>query len=435
MRVVVVCLLVALAGCRSGGPRDLRLGNEPYLVVWAGDDDRRDEDFLAVLDANPRSRHYGRVLATVPVGSRGNEPHGVNDVMRTDGLVVATGLRSDRVFVFDMRNPTRGELKRVIEPSASRVLRAPVAVVTDRRGPAFVTQADRARYRGIGREVLDAPGGLLELDLPGRGVRERSAAADARSYIVAPSGGAIANGFLVTTNRGHGWIDSTQGEFLPGMSVQVWSLKNRRVRATVPLEAGPRGEENLGPLAVAPVPNRRHVYVDTYDGGALYVTDSLDLDRPVFKLAHDFGGGSRPSGAAVRPDGRLLVVALAGRDEVVGLDLRDPWHPSVAFRVDIPSRGRGKAGPSALAMSADGGKVAVADYTVDVRTQHLDGDRRVHMLRYDEDEGVFTLDERFKDEETGEEGVSFDREEWPHGRTGPARPHGVLFIAPIDGGD
>src|SRR4030095_4506105 len=70
--------------------------------------------------------------------------------------------------------------------------------------------------------------------------------------------------------------------------------------------------------------------------------------------------------------------------------------------------------------------------TVDMRTQRLDGDRRVHILRWDTEKGVFALDERFKDENTGDEGVSFDRDEWPHGRTGPARPHGVLFIAPID---
>ncbi|HWP65645.1 MAG TPA: hypothetical protein VNO26_07020 [Candidatus Limnocylindria bacterium] len=430
--VGLVCLAAAAAGCRSGGPRDMRLGNEPYLLVWAGDDDRRHEDFLAVLDANPRSRRYGRVLATIPVGSRGNEPHGVNDLARADGFVVATGLRSDRIFIFDMRDPVRGELRRVIEPSASRVLRAPVAVVTGRSGPAFVTQADRARYRGLGREVFDAPGGLLELDLPGRRLRERSAAsAEARSYIVAPSGGALARGALVTTNRGHGWIDTTQGAFLPGITVQVWDLKERRVRATVPLEAGPRGEENLGPLAVAPVPGRRTVYVATHDGGALYVSDSIDLDRPIFRLAYDFGAGSRPSGAVVRPDGRMLLVALAGRDEVVALDLRDPWRPAVASRIEIPSQGRGPAGPSALAMSADGGKVAVANYTLEVRSHRLDGDRRVHMLRFDEETGAFALDERFRDEASGEVGVSFDREEWPHGATGPARPHGVLFVAPV----
>lgn len=432
--VAVVCLLVALGGCRGGGPRDLRLGNEPYLLVWAGDDDRRDADFLAVLDANPRSRRYGRVLATIPVDSRGNEPHGINDLMRTDGVVVATGLASDRIFVFDVRDPVQGEVARVIEPSASRVLRAPVAVVTGRSGPIFVTQADRAGYRGVGREVLDAPGGLLEIDLAGRVIRERSAAArDSRSYIVAPSGGAIVGDTLVTTNRGHGWVESTQGEFLPGIAVQVWSLRQRRVRATVPLEAGPRGEENLGPLAAAQVPGRRAFCVGTYDGGALYVSDSIDLERPAFRLAFDFGAGARPSGAAVTPDGRYYVTALAGRDQVVGLDLRDPFHPKRAFRVAIPSAGTGRAGPSALAMSADGGKFAVANYTVDVKADRFDGDRRVHMLRFDEETGALVLDERFRDEETGAVGVSFDRDTWPHGTTGPARPHGVLFVAPIRG--
>ncbi|MGH7645817.1 MAG: hypothetical protein ACREMR_09545, partial [Gemmatimonadales bacterium] len=346
--------------------------------------------------------------------------------------VVATGLGSDRVFVFDLRRPLEGTLRRVIEPSASRVLRAPVAVITDRSGPAFVAQADRARYRGLGREVLDAPGGLLELDFARRTIRERSAAAaDARAYIVAPSGGMLLRGQLVTTNRGHGWVETTRGDFMPGIAVQVWTLPQPRVRVTVPLPAGPRGEENLGPLTAVGVPGRRTVYVNTHDGGALYASDALDIERPSFRLAYDFGAGTRPSGAAVTPDARYYVTALAGRDEVIALDLKDPWHPQRAFEVAIPAQRRGAAGPSALAMSADGGKIAVADYTADVPAYRLDGDRRVHMLRFDEDTGELRLDERFRDEDTGEVGVSFDRDTWPHGSTGPARPHGVLFVAPV----
>jgi hypothetical protein len=432
MRVgVVLCAIVGAGGCRLG-PRDLRLGNEPYLVVWAGDDDRRDDDFLAILDANPKSRRYGRVLATIPVGSRGNEPHAVNTTARADGVVMATGLRSDRVFVFDLRRPLEGTLRRVIEPSASRVLRAPVAVITDRSGPAFVAQADRARYRGLGREVLDTPGGLLELDFARRTIRERSAAADdARAYIVAPSGGVLFRGHLLTTNRGHGWVETTQADFLPGITVQLWSLPQRRVRVTVPLPAGPRGEENLGPLTAVGVPGRRTVYVNTHDGGALYASDGLDIEKPAFRLTYDFGDGSRPSGAAVTPDGRYYVTALAGRDQVIALDVRDVWHPKPAFEVPIPAQRPGIAGPSALAMSADGGKIAVSDYTADVPAYRLDGDRRVHMLRFDEETGALALDDRFRDEHTGDVGASFDRDSWPHGATGPARPHGVVFVAPV----
>jgi len=430
-RLLALGAALGLAACRAS-PQDVRVGNEPYLLVWAGDDDRRHEDFLAVLDANPRSRRYGRVLATIPVGSTGNEPHALNLMARADGAVVATGLASDRVFVFDMHEPLEGKLRRVIEPSSSRVLRAPVAVLTERQGPVFVAHADRARYRGLGREVLDAPGGLLELDPRGRAMRERSAASkDSRAYIIAPTGGAFLRGHLVTTNRGHGWVASTRTAFLPGIAVQVWSLEKRRVRATVPLEAGPRGEENLGPLGAATLGPRRIVYVSTHDGGALYASDSIELERPAFRLVYDFGADARPVGAAVTPDGRYYVVALAGRDQVVALDVRDPWRPKPAFRIDIPPRRFRVAGPSGLAMSADGGKFAVSDYTADVPAYRLDGDRRVHVLRFDEETGALELDERFRDEKTGEVGVSFERAVWPHGETGPARPHGVLFVAPI----
>src|SRR5688572_1997935 len=102
--LAVVAVVLALAGCRVS-PQDARLRFEPYLLVWAGDDDRSDEDFLAVIDANPGSRRYGRVLATIPVGSAGNEPHGINTMARGDGAVVTTGVASDRVFVFDMHDP------------------------------------------------------------------------------------------------------------------------------------------------------------------------------------------------------------------------------------------------------------------------------------------------------------------------------------------
>ena len=65
--VVSACL--ALAGCRGGsgvetGPY------EPYLVVWAGDADRKDNDFLAIVNASPSSWSYGKVVATLPVRSR-----------------------------------------------------------------------------------------------------------------------------------------------------------------------------------------------------------------------------------------------------------------------------------------------------------------------------------------------------------------------------
>ena len=74
-RVAVLVACAALSACRAGSDE---APFEPYLLVWAGDADRKDSDFLAVVNADPSSRKYGRVLATVPVRSRGNEPQELN---------------------------------------------------------------------------------------------------------------------------------------------------------------------------------------------------------------------------------------------------------------------------------------------------------------------------------------------------------------------
>ena len=81
-------------------------------------------------------------------------------------------------------------------------------------------------------------------------------------------------------------------------------------------------------------------------------------------------------------------------------------------------------------MSADGQRVAIADYTIDVPGWTLDGDHRVYMLRLDTETGELRVDTSFRDEDSDEVGIDFNRKKWPHGETGAARPHGMLFVAP-----
>src|SRR2546430_14969968 len=49
--------------------------HESLLYVWTSDADQKDPDFLSVLDADPASSSYGKVIATAPTGSPGNEAH------------------------------------------------------------------------------------------------------------------------------------------------------------------------------------------------------------------------------------------------------------------------------------------------------------------------------------------------------------------------
>ena len=426
--------LALLAGC-ARGTREDRLA-EPYLLVWAGDADRKDPDFLAVIDASPRSSTYGKVLKTYPVKPGGNEPFGLSATQRPDRRVFATGLLSNAVFVFDLRNPLDGRLIATLGGQESQ-LAAPHDVVNLANGHVVVACPDRVRYRGEPKELLRTPGGLRELDANGKVLREVSDIDPRQRGIIQASTGAAVDGsgtLLATTSRGHGLASTNRGTFIPGIAVQTWHLPDLALVRTTLLETGPRGDENLGPLAVTFRRDRAHAFVATHEGGALYASDSMSAPEPVFRRVFDFGVGALPTGAALTPDDRWYVQALPGKQRLVLLDARDLFHPTMAYGLRFDrdpadeSRER-KGGPSGLTMSADGNRVAVADYTMDVPGYQLDGDHRVYMVRLDrEPQPRLRFDAAFKDEHTGEIGVDFDRKHWPHGDTGPARPHGMLFV-------
>ena len=70
-------------------------------------------------------------------------------------------------------------------------------------------------------------------------------------------------------------------------------------------------------------------------------------------------------------------------------------------------------------------RLAYSNYFV-ARTG-LNGDHKVCLADQAED-GKLSLDKAFKDEFTGDACVDFDREQWPHGALGPAKPHSMLFV-------
>jgi hypothetical protein len=56
------------------------------------------------------------------------------------------------------------------------------------------------------------------------------------------------------------------------------------------------------------------------------------------------------------------------------------------------------------------------------------GEARLWMVDIDPTTGQLKVDTRFRNEGSDQPGFSFDLPEWPHGQTGPAIPHGSVFV-------
>jgi methanethiol oxidase len=101
--------------CNSPYMSKLITGQEDYVHVWTlgvegwGDG----SDKLVTIDANPKSRSYGKVVNTLSVGGRGEAHHmGFTDDRR---YLWAGGLENNKIFVFDVADPAKPKLTRTID--------------------------------------------------------------------------------------------------------------------------------------------------------------------------------------------------------------------------------------------------------------------------------------------------------------------------------
>ena len=375
------------------------------LYVWAGDRDRRHEDFLAVLDVTPGSDEYGRVLATSPAGARGTMPHHTEHELHPSRTLFANGFMAGRTFVYDLSSAD--------EPRVA-------AALTDADGWTFPHSYVRlpggnvlATFQGRGPDNVD-PGGLVELAPDGRVVRTASAADPlARGELIRPYSLAVVPELdrVVTTSYDMGEDMGLRGGRRGRTRVvQVWRLSDLSVLRTILLPPGPRGV-NEQPGEPRLLPDGRTVLVSTFTCG-LYRITGLEGDEPSAELVHAFGGG----GCALPVvQGRFWVQSVPSAHAIVALDVSDPSSPEEVSRLELGAR----SFPHWLALDPPTGRIVVTD--------RGDGERRVRMARLDPETGDLSLEEPFRDVGAGRAGVTFEREAWPHGRTGAATPHGAVF--------
>jgi hypothetical protein len=159
-----LCCFVLLLSCAGRGYAQ----SSSYLFVWAGDDAKKSSDFLAVLDADAKSPHYGQVVASVAVPGPGGMPHHTEMEMPEDGFLLANAFESGRTMLFDLRDPLHPSLKTSFGDLDGYM--HPHTYVRLPNGHVLAT----FQYHG-GHEPKSDGGGLVEFDERGHFIRSSSA--------------------------------------------------------------------------------------------------------------------------------------------------------------------------------------------------------------------------------------------------------------------
>src|SRR5256886_7163624 len=107
--LLLLCTLPAWIGPATSGPEDESVfvknlrpdQRESLLYVWTSDADAKQPDFLTVVDADPKSPGYGKILTTVPTGSTvDNEAHHFGYDRKSTRLNSSHSQTSHAVFCF-----------------------------------------------------------------------------------------------------------------------------------------------------------------------------------------------------------------------------------------------------------------------------------------------------------------------------------------------
>lgn len=237
---------------------ELPAAPSPYLFIWTADADEKDSDFLAVIDARPDSTTYGQVLNTLLVGARATYPHHTEYELSTPTLF-ANGWAAGQTFIIDLSNPTKPKLSGRFKDGGAYSF--PHSFARLPNGNVLATFQVR-------RKGYEPPGGLVELNPRGKVLRTSSADVPGfdkkllwpYSLTVLPKIDRV-----ITTSTEMGlpkWAlpkshDAPTHEhtLTDTHHIQIWSLKDLRLLATVPLPPSPMGKAQLNPAEPRVLPD------------------------------------------------------------------------------------------------------------------------------------------------------------------------------------
>ena len=417
LRSLEVLTLAAALAAGQTTPVVAQAAVSPHaLFVWTGDKEKKGNDFLLVVDADPRSPNYGRMLTALATDQRTVRPHHTEYTMPESGRLFVNDHDAGRSFVLDLRDPLHpavaasfGDMAGFAHPHS--YVRLPNGhVLTSFQHDAMPSNpalAHGTQMAPMASAAMGKTGGLVEIDDAGRVVRSSGNADPAfADNVLMPYGLVVLPAIdrVVSTNS-----SMHDPDLFSGTTYQVWRLSDLRLLKTAYFDPGERLYAHISPEEPRVGPDGS-VYVQTLACGLERIT-GIASDAPVAKLVHTFPGNFCGVPTIV---GRYFVQSVPAVHGFIVLDLADPAHPVEVSRLTISDTFR----PHWTAWDPVTGCI--------VAPPGSDEDNRLYLLQLDLQTGALTVDESFRDTD-GKIGVSFAKRGWPHGWEGTGLPHGAVF--------
>ena len=400
--LLLLCLTVLPAPSRAA---DKKVPGH-YLFVWTGDQAKAGKDFLAVVDSDPKSATYGKLLTTLETDQASVRIHHTEYEMPASGMLFANDHDANRTIIFDLRDPLHPKVAASFTDLAG--FAKPHSFVRLPNGnvlASFQHVAGAAHHPGMAMSKGSGGGGLVEIDDTGKAVRSVGNVDPAfPNALMMPYSLAVLPAIdrILSTNS------SMHDEDIAGTTVQLWRLSDLKLLETAYLDVGAERFAHLNPEEARVGPDGA-VYVQTLSCGIERVT-GLAAGKLSSKLVHVFPGTYCGVPTIV---GHYLVQSVPAVHGYVVLDIANGAKPVEVSRLVISDT----YDPHWTAWDPKSRRLVV--------TSGQSGDR-MYLLKLDQENGALTIDEGFRGDD-GKPGFSFAPRTWPHGWTGEGKPHGAVF--------
>lgn len=406
-RFVFALLLILGASAFIQSQETATAASGHYLFAWTGDVAKKGNDFLAIIDADPASPTYGKLMTTLVTDQQTQQVHHTEYEMPASGMLFANDHLAGRTFIFDVRNPLHPKL--VTSFTDMDGYAHPHSYLRLPNGHVLVTfqHAQHSGHHamdGAMGSAMAVTGGLVEIDDRGKVIRSASSAdptfPDALltpySLVVLPEIDRV-----VSTNS------SMHDDYLlNGVTYQVWRLSDLKLLKTVYFDTGDNRYGQISPEEPRLGPDGS-IFVQTLACGIERIT-GVKEGEPTSQLVHTFPGSWCGVPTIV---GHYLIQSVPITHGLIVLDIANPSKPVEVSRLKISDTFQ----PHWTGWDVKTGRVVVT------------GDEsRLYLLKFDTSTGALTIDEAFHDAD-GKPGFNLADRQWPHGWKGSGRPHGVVF--------